>query len=161
MRADDTWFSGLRGMEIPEPLNPTDFDDREAIRAHWDKVEQAMRSYLDELRDEKLTDKPFPEGEDEDLILCRELAHPHLILPFALPVGCPEAVDAHEQRSEQHADNENQDQDLAPPDRKHRAAGQRGQQQGHQGEQAVLVAGMEAHELIIPGSTQLLIIDKN
>ena len=32
--ADDTWFSGLRGVEIPEPLNPADFPDRESIRAH-------------------------------------------------------------------------------------------------------------------------------
>ena len=28
MSVDDTWFSGLRGGEIPESLVPADFDDR-------------------------------------------------------------------------------------------------------------------------------------
>ena len=32
MSVDDTWFSGLRGVAIPEPLNPADFDDRKIIR---------------------------------------------------------------------------------------------------------------------------------
>jgi uncharacterized damage-inducible protein DinB len=35
MSADDTWFSGLRGVEIPEPLNPSDFPGRESIRAYF------------------------------------------------------------------------------------------------------------------------------
>src|SRR5215207_11742076 len=52
--ADDTWFSALRGIEIPEPLNPTDFQNRESIRAHWDSVEQNMRDYLAKLRDDML-----------------------------------------------------------------------------------------------------------
>ncbi len=71
---DDTWFSGLRGVEIPELLNPADFDDRESIRAHWDSVEQKMRDYLAELRDDMLFDKPI-EGEDQDLILWQVLLH--------------------------------------------------------------------------------------
>ena len=65
---DDTWFSGLRGVEIPEPLNPADFHDRESIRAHWDNIEQNMRDYLAELRNDMLFDKPL-DGEDKDLIL--------------------------------------------------------------------------------------------
>ena len=36
MSVDDTWFSGLRGVEIPESLNPANFDDRKIIHAHWD-----------------------------------------------------------------------------------------------------------------------------
>src|SRR5215211_5440411 len=32
---DDAWFSGLRGVEPPEDLNPADFQNRENIRAHW------------------------------------------------------------------------------------------------------------------------------
>jgi uncharacterized damage-inducible protein DinB len=75
MSVDDTWFSGLRGVEIPEPLDPTDFDDREAIRAQWDNVEQNMRDYLAKLRDDMLCEKPFPEGEDKDLILWQVLLH--------------------------------------------------------------------------------------
>jgi uncharacterized damage-inducible protein DinB len=72
--ADDTWFSGLRGIEIPEPLNPTDFQNRESIRAHWDKVEQNMRDYLAKLRDDMLFDTPL-DGEDKDLILWQVLLH--------------------------------------------------------------------------------------
>ena len=75
MSADDTWFSGLRGFEIPEPLNPADFDDRRHIRTHWDGIEQSMRNYLAELKDDMLIEKPFAEGEDKDLILWQVLLH--------------------------------------------------------------------------------------
>jgi uncharacterized damage-inducible protein DinB len=75
MSADDTWFCGLRGVEIPEPLNPATFDDRKIIRAHWDNVEQTMRDYLAKLRDDMLFEKPFAEGEDKDLILWQVLLH--------------------------------------------------------------------------------------
>jgi hypothetical protein len=59
MNVDDTWFSGLRGVELPEPLDPVTWDDRKAIRAYWDNVEQKMRDYLDNLEDDMLSDKPF------------------------------------------------------------------------------------------------------
>ena len=72
---DDTWFSGLRGVEIPEPLNPADFDDRNIIRARWDSVEQNMREVLANLRDDMLNEKPFADGEDKDLILWQVLLH--------------------------------------------------------------------------------------
>jgi uncharacterized damage-inducible protein DinB len=72
---DDTWFSGLRDVELPETLNPADFEDRAILRAQWDKVEQNMRDYLANLRDNMLVEKPFPEGEDEDLILWQILLH--------------------------------------------------------------------------------------
>lgn len=72
---DDTWFSGLRGVEIPEWLNPAEFEDRNIIRAHWDNVEQNMRAYLATLTDDMLFVKPFPEGEDKDLILWQVLLH--------------------------------------------------------------------------------------
>jgi uncharacterized damage-inducible protein DinB len=75
MSVDDTWFSTLRGVEIPEPLNPEDFIHRETIRKHWDGVEQSMRQYLESLTDDRLLDKPFPEGEDENLILWQVLLH--------------------------------------------------------------------------------------
>ena len=71
---DTAWFCGLRGVEIPEDLNPANFNDRESIRAHWDQVEQDMRNYLAELRDDMLFDKPL-EGEDKDLILWQVLLH--------------------------------------------------------------------------------------
>ncbi len=71
---DDTWFSALRGVDIPAPLNPADFADREAIRASWDRVESAMRAYLAELRDDRLLEKPL-EGEDADLVVWQVLLH--------------------------------------------------------------------------------------
>ena len=73
MSVDDTWFSGLRGVEIPEPLNPNALDDRKSIRAHWDDVEQRMREYLATLRDDMLFNKPFTDGEDKDLIVWQVL----------------------------------------------------------------------------------------
>ena len=72
---DDTWFSGLRGAEIPEPLNPADFNDRKIIRTYWNQVEQKMHDYLSTLRDDMLFEKPFKEGEDKDLILWQVLLH--------------------------------------------------------------------------------------
>ena len=71
---DTAWFSGLRGVEIPEDLSPADFSDRESIRAHWDQVEQDMRGYLAKLRDDMLFDKPLG-GEDKDLMLWQVLLH--------------------------------------------------------------------------------------
>ena len=73
MSVDDTWFSGLRGVEIPGPLDPATFVDRNSIRAQWDAVEERMRDYLAVLRDDMLLDKPFAEGEDKDLILWQVL----------------------------------------------------------------------------------------
>ena len=75
MSVDDTWFSGLRGVDVPERLKPDDFEDRRAVRAHWDRVEQRMRDYLAELRDDMLFERPFPDGEDKDLILWQVLLH--------------------------------------------------------------------------------------
>jgi uncharacterized damage-inducible protein DinB len=72
---DEAWFSDLGAVEITEPLDPARKDDRTAIRAYWDKVEQDMRAYLAKLRDEQLFEKPFAEGEDKDLILWQVLLH--------------------------------------------------------------------------------------
>ena len=69
---EDTWFSGLQGRDIPEPLIPEDFPDRESIRRHWDGVEQNMRTYLASLRDEDLV-KKLLEGEDKDLAVWQVL----------------------------------------------------------------------------------------
>jgi uncharacterized damage-inducible protein DinB len=71
MSVDDTWFSGLRGVPFPDPLDPA-VADRNRIRVHWDAVEQRMRGYLAELRDEMLFEKPL-EGEDKDLIVWQVL----------------------------------------------------------------------------------------
>ncbi len=70
---DETWFSGLRGAEIPDALDPASFEDRNTIRKQWDAVEQRMRDYLADLRDDMLFEKPFADGEDKDLILWQVL----------------------------------------------------------------------------------------
>jgi uncharacterized damage-inducible protein DinB len=74
MSVDEAWFSDLRGAELPEAGDLSDFQDRESIRAHWDKVEQDMRAYLSALRDDMLFVKPL-QGEDKDLILWQVLLH--------------------------------------------------------------------------------------
>ena len=66
MSVDDTWFRGLQGRDIPEPLGPKDFPDRETLRRHWDGIEQNMRTYLANLHDRDLVKNPL-EGEDKDL----------------------------------------------------------------------------------------------
>ena len=71
---DDVWFSQLRGVEPLSPPDPTDSDDRDAIRARWDEVEQRVRAYLAALRDEVLFERPFPDHpEDKDLVLWQVL----------------------------------------------------------------------------------------
>jgi uncharacterized damage-inducible protein DinB len=76
MSVDNLWFSELRGVEFPEPLNPADFEDRNVLRAHWDRMEQMMRDYLANLRDEMLLEKPITEPEeDKDLIVWQVLLH--------------------------------------------------------------------------------------
>lgn len=73
--ADDYWFSGLRGVERPDSLNPASLNNRGSIRAHWDSIEQNMRNYLEKLRDDMLFEKPFTDGEDPDLELWQALLH--------------------------------------------------------------------------------------
>jgi len=75
MSVDDTWFSGLRGVELPEPLDPKAFESRDQVRAYWDGVETRMRAYLETLRDDMLFTKPFTDEEDGDLLLWQVLLH--------------------------------------------------------------------------------------
>lgn len=67
--AEDIWFSELRGVEPSEPLPPASFDDRDTIRAHWDKVEQNIHAYLAELQDDMLFDKPIKEPEEDQILI--------------------------------------------------------------------------------------------
>ena len=76
MDVEDVWFSQLRRVQPSEPFEPADFDDRENLRAHWDRVEQAMRAYLAALQDEMLFAKPIEEPEeDRDLLVWQVLLH--------------------------------------------------------------------------------------
>ncbi len=74
--ADDLWFSELRDAQPLEPIPPAHPDDRELIRAYWDRVEQGMRDYLSQLRDQMLFERPIKEPEDDRvLILWQVLIH--------------------------------------------------------------------------------------
>jgi uncharacterized damage-inducible protein DinB len=75
MSVDNTWFTELRGAEIPELLDPAEFDDRSHIRVTWNNIESSMRNYLAGLRDDMLFTMPIGEGEDENLILWQVLLH--------------------------------------------------------------------------------------
>lgn len=73
---DEGWFSEIRGVQPSEPLSPANVDDRETLRAHWDRVEKGMHEYLGELRDETLFEKPIKEPEeDKDLMVWQVLLH--------------------------------------------------------------------------------------
>jgi len=74
---DDVWFSELQNMEPFDPLpEAADEDDRAAIRAHWDSVEQKVRTYLANLQDEMLFTRPIHEpDEDQNLIVWQVLLH--------------------------------------------------------------------------------------
>ena len=76
MNVDEVWFSELRGVESSESYQPADFDDRAALRARWDGVEQKMRDDLAALRDDMLFTQPIKEPqEDRDLYVWQALLH--------------------------------------------------------------------------------------
>ncbi len=73
---DEIWFSELQGVEPSEPFPPATVDDRQIMRAHWDRVEQMMRAYLATLQDDSLCDRPIKEPEeDKELIVWQVLLH--------------------------------------------------------------------------------------
>lgn len=76
MECDDMWFSELRGVAPREPIPADQLGDREVIRAQWDSIEQNMRAYLTELRDDLVFATPIEEPEeDKDLIVWQVLLH--------------------------------------------------------------------------------------
>ena len=72
---DDTWFSALRGLEVPETLDPLKLVDRRLIRAHWDMLEQHMPRLSVPLARRYAIRKTIPRGEDKDLLLWQVLLH--------------------------------------------------------------------------------------
>ncbi len=76
MDVEDAWFSELQNTAPLEPVPPSDGDDRDSLRLHWDRVEQRMRAYLAGLQDEMLSSKPIIEPEeDQDLAAWQVLLH--------------------------------------------------------------------------------------
>jgi hypothetical protein len=60
---DDVWFSELQGVEPLEPAPAAQSDDRPALRARWDTIEQRMRTYLAAVRNETLSTLPIQEPD--------------------------------------------------------------------------------------------------
>lgn len=54
MNIDERWFSGLRGVDVPDFYDPADYPSREALRTKWDAVEADQRAYLAALTDDLL-----------------------------------------------------------------------------------------------------------
>jgi uncharacterized damage-inducible protein DinB len=76
MSTDEVWFAGLRGANFPEDFPPGGGDDRAAIRARWDAVEEMMRAYLAGLTNEMLSEKPIVDPEeDQNLTTWQVLLH--------------------------------------------------------------------------------------
>lgn len=76
MEVDEIWFCELQGVEPSEPLPVAQVDDRQAIRAHWDRIEQGMGDYLAGLQDGMLFAKPIQEPEeDRELLVWQVLLH--------------------------------------------------------------------------------------
>lgn len=75
MSVDEGWFTELRNAEFPEEFTPAPLDDRELVRARWDLIEQMMRGYLAQLRDDMLFTKPITMQEDKDLTVWQVLLH--------------------------------------------------------------------------------------
>lgn len=75
MSTDDAWFRDLRGLDDAVLPDLDNVDDRRVLRGYWNDLEESMRDYLKELRDDMLEQKPFPQGEDENLILWQVLLH--------------------------------------------------------------------------------------
>jgi uncharacterized damage-inducible protein DinB len=74
MNVDTAWFSDLGAVSAGDYDGAADGDDREAIRQHWDTVEQQMRAWLANLRDDMLSSKPL-QREDANLLLWQVLLH--------------------------------------------------------------------------------------
>ena len=67
--AEDIWFSELSDVKHSEQPAHSNSDDRAAIRAYWDTVEQKIRAYLSELRDDMLFAKPIKEPEEDQVLI--------------------------------------------------------------------------------------------
>lgn len=76
MECDQIWFCELSHTPPPEPLDAAAAPDRVTIRTYWDDLEQFMRGYLAELRDDMLFTTPITEPkEDSELIVWQVLFH--------------------------------------------------------------------------------------
>lgn len=60
LNIDERWFSGLRGVEVPDFADPLQYPDFASVRSKWDAVEADMRSYLAGLQGPTLQEDFMP-----------------------------------------------------------------------------------------------------
>lgn len=60
LNIDERWFSGLRGLDLPDFADPLAYPDLASVRSKWDAVEAGMREYLSGLDDETLQGEFMP-----------------------------------------------------------------------------------------------------
>ncbi|MCW5878624.1 MAG: DinB family protein [Anaerolineales bacterium] len=60
LNIDERWFSGLRGLDVPDFADPLTYPDFASVRRQWDAVEAGMREYLGGLEDETLQREFMP-----------------------------------------------------------------------------------------------------
>jgi uncharacterized damage-inducible protein DinB len=76
VNVDNIWFSELQNVEPTDLTASGGLDDRDHIRAYWDRLEQNMRAYLAALRADMLFERPIKEpDEDRELIVWQVLIH--------------------------------------------------------------------------------------
>ncbi|MFZ9857959.1 MAG: DinB family protein [Roseiflexaceae bacterium] len=66
LSVDTTWLAGLRGLPIPEPLDPMQFDSPTHLKVVWDDMAHQVHSYVMALSDADLMTQPLT---DEDAML--------------------------------------------------------------------------------------------
>lgn len=69
MSVDHAWFCDLLGVKNSGFFDPEQYTEREKIRAKWDDVEQTMREYLANLKDDMLFSQPLTDPEDSRMYL--------------------------------------------------------------------------------------------
>jgi uncharacterized damage-inducible protein DinB len=75
MNIDERWFGGLRGLPLPDFIDPESLPERQVIRQKWDAVEADMRAYLETLRDDHIRSQPFLAQSSDPMYLWQVLIH--------------------------------------------------------------------------------------
>lgn len=74
MDTDERWFSGLRGVDVPEIRDVRRFATVEKMKKEWKRIEREMREYLNNLEDADLS-KPFEQQMQVWHVLMHVLNH--------------------------------------------------------------------------------------
>lgn len=75
INVENSWFTGLRGLEPGPRRKAEELADRNEIRAWWDEVEAMQRGYLAALTDAVLNGRAFPDEEGDEVRTWQVLLH--------------------------------------------------------------------------------------